>query len=467
MPTTNEQIMDAFMGKLYDIVAAKNTIDGVQEDNPYVSFTRPGIPITPESLDFGFAVMDQHQNILAADFAEFANEIPAITGFWNPTGRKVFDEYWKVINQPVLPVSQMSQQEQEQLDRANQFLYKEEQYQDVMTGDIVKVMVESLIYERYKLYKQKYETAFFEYQKAFKDFILRSDNPVEVELWAQTEPILKNKLNIAFREWQTFGLKSRVEEVQAFKENLERRGPNRLWEERRERYRSHTRSNFQGGTYQLTKYFPDKFWLTGASSPWMNYSFNHNDVHKVDTSRKESYGGGAGFSFGFWSVGGRMQRDTSDQYLKHETEKFEVQFEIAKIPLRRTWLDAGVFSSRAWKFDSQVIPQTEILSDGGSPPKGTMVSFPTSLILVRNVKILTDMTSLTQTSSWSRITGSARVGWGPFSVRGNYSKEQSTQTHDFIQTGQGIEIPGMQVIGFVCQKLPKSPDPDSNLNWHH
>lgn len=465
MATSNQQIMDAFLGKLYDIVAAPNSIHGVQEDNPYVSFTRPGIPLTPDSLDFGFVTMTERQNILAADFSDLANNIPAIEGYYNPTGRKVYDEYWKIINQPVLPIAQLTQQEQEQLERANKFLFKEEQYQDVTTGDVVKVEVESLIYERYKLYMRKYETAFFEYQAAFKNYMLRSDNPVEVELWAQTQPIFRNRLNIAYSEWQTYGLKSKVEEVQALKENLERRGPNRMWEERRIRYRSHTRNDFQGGTYQLTKYFPDKFWQDGASSPWMDYSFKHSEVHKVDTSKKESYGGGAGASFGLWSFGGSMQRDSRDEYLKHETEDFEVSLQICKIPLRRTWLDASVFSSKAWKFDGQVMPDSENLSDGGNPPKGTMVSFPTSILAVRNVKLKTDMTSLTQSSSWSRITGSARAGWGPFSIRGNYSKEESRQTHDFLQTGEGLEIPGMQIIGFVCQKLPKCPNHDTNLNW--
>lgn len=465
MATTNQQIMDAFLGKLYDIVSAKNTIHGVEEENPYISFTRPGIPITEDSLNFGFTVMNESQNILAADFADLVNSIPITEGFYNPTGRKVFDEYYKIINQPVLPIAQLSQQEQEQLERVNKFLFKEEQYQDVLTGDMVKVEVESLVYERYKMYKQKYDSSFLEYQKAFKDYMLRSDNPTEVELWAQTQPILKSKVDIAYSAWQTYGLKSKIEEAQALKENLERRGPNRLWEERRIRYRSHTRNDFQGGTYQLTKFFPDKFWLDNQNSPWMEYSFLHKEVHKVDTSSNESYGGGAGASFGLWSFGGKMNRETKDTYLKHETEDFTITFELAKIPLRRTWMDASVFSSKAWKFDNQVIPITEHLSDGGNPPKGTMVSFPTSLLVVRNVNIKTDMTSLTQSSSWSKITGSARAGWGPFSVRGNYSKEQSKQTHDFLQTGEGIEIPGMQIIGFVCQKLAKCPNPDSTLNW--
>lgn len=465
MSLSNGEIMDAFLGKLYNIVAAKNSVHHVEEDNPYISFTRPGIPITPESLDFGFTVMNENQNILAADFADLVNNIPVTEGFYEPTGRKVYDEYYKIINQPVIPTFDLSDEEKEQLERVNRFLFKEEQYQDVFSGEIIETQVESLIYEKYLLFEEKYFTAFTNYQKAFKDYMLRRSDPNEVELWAQTEPILKNKMNIAYRAWQAYGLKSKVEEVQALKENLVRRGPNRIWEQRRERYRSHTRNDFQGGQYQLTKYFPNKFWLPGVDSPWMNYTFNHKEVHKVDTSRKESYGGGGGAGFGLWSFGAKMQRDSKDTYSKHETEDFNIAFELAKIPLRRTWMDASVYTSQSWKFDTQIIPESEFLSNGENPPTGTMVSFPTSILIARNVSIKTDISKLENSYSWKKIKGSARGGWGPFSVRGNYSKETSKQTHDFVQTDEGIEIPGMQIIGFVCQRLPKCPNPDENLNW--
>lgn len=462
---SDNKVMDALMGKLYEIVAAKDTITNIEREVPYVSFTRPGIPLTKEALDFGFVTMDPNQNALAADFSEIVNSIPAQDGFWNPTGRKVYDEYNKIIDQPMLPEVTLSSSEEKQLERAKKFLFKEESYQDPITGEMISTHVESLILERYKAYAANWEAAFIAYQSQLESYLLRRDtDPLAVEIWARNGPFLKQRVQRAYNLWESAG-KNKVEEVQALIGNLERRGPNTLWSDRRERYRSHVRDDFQGGNYMLTKYFPQKFWDTQNGSSWMEFSFRHDEVHKVDTSKKEKYGGGTGGSFGLWSWGGKMQRDHADTFNSADTSNFSMKVELAKIPLRRTWMDAGVFSSRAWKFDPEMYPESEHLSNGEIPPAGTMVAYPSSILVARNLELNIDMSSTQNSFSHEKITGSARGGWGPFSVKGNYHKETSKQTHDFVSDHKGIKAAGMQIIGFVNQPLPKCPNPDDELNW--
>lgn len=462
---SDSNVMDALMGKLYEIVSAKDTITNIEREEPYVSFTRPGIPLSEDSLDFGFVTMTADQNALAADFSELVNSVPGQASFWNPTGRKVYDEYFKIIDQPVLPTVTLSSDEEAQLQRAKQFLFREEQYQDPITGEMITTYVESLILERYKAYEALWESAFTSYQSQLEDYLLRREtDPLAAEIWARKGPILKQKVQRAYQGWVSAG-KNRVEEVQALIGNLERRGPNRLWSDRRERYNSHIRDDFQGGNYLLTKYFPQKFWSTENGSSWMEFSFRHDEVHKVDTSKKEKYGGGTGGSFGLWSWGGKMQRETTDTYSSADTSNFSLKVEIAKIPLRRTWMDAGVFFSRAWMFDEEMYPESEHLSNGEIPPTGTMVAYPSSILVARNLELSIDMTSEQNSYSHEKITGSARAGWGPFSVKGNYYKETSRQTHDFVSDHKGIKAQGMQIIGFINQPLPKCPNPDEDLNW--
>jgi len=461
----NNTVMDALMGKLYEIIAASDTITDIKREEPFVSFARPGIPLTKEALDFGFVTMTADQNALAADFSELVNNVPVQSGFWNPTGRKVYDEYYKIIDQPVLPTVTLSTDEEAQLERAKKFLFREEQYQDPMTGEMITTHVESMIYERYKIYAASWESEFNSYQSALEDYLLRKDtDQLAAEIWARKGPVLKKKLHRAYMAWVSSG-KNKVEEVQALIGSLERRGPHRLWSDRRERYDSHNRDDFQGGNYLLTKYFPQKFWETAAGSSWMEFSFRHDEVHKVNTSRKENFGGGTGASFGLWSWGASMQRDSTDTFNSADTSNFGLKLELAKIPLRRTWMDAGVFSSRAWQFDNEMYPASEHLSDGKTPPKGTMVAYPSSLLVVRNLELNIDMSSEQNSYSYDKISGSSRAGWGPFSIKGNYQKETTRQTHDHVSDHKGIKVPGMQIIGFVNQPLPKCPNPDEDLNW--
>jgi hypothetical protein len=456
----NQEANDALMTKLYEIVAAPDNITKVPKDTPFVSFCRPGIPLTPQGLDFGFVTMTRDQNALAADFADIANDIPSMAGFYSPTARKVFDEYFKVINAPVLPIAELTEAEKKQLQEAKDFLFKDELRQDIGTGKMVRVVVETLIHERYKDYETQWQGAFDKYQTELENFLYKQDDTVAVEIWSRKEPILKDKVARAYKEWEAAG-KAKVEEMTALIGNLERRGPNALWAERRERYKSHTRSDNQGGNYQLTKYFPQKFWDNGT---WSTFTFTHNEVHQIDTSVKTSFGGGGGVGFGLWSFGGNYQRDTTDTHNEADISNFSLSVEICRVPLRRTWMDAGVFTNRSWKFDKS-ISEAEYLSDGENPPRGSMVAFSTALIVARNLNIQIDISNEKNSYSLEKINASLRAGWGPFSIKGNYSKETAKQTHDFVQTGSGIEAKGMQIIGFVCQVLPKCPDPDTTLKW--
>lgn len=175
-------------------------------------------------------------------------------------------------------------------------MFKDELRQDLGTGRMVRVEVETLIHERYKEYKTRWQNEMDKYYSELENYLLRKDdNPMAVEIWSRKEPILRAKVQDAFEAWEASG-KNIIEENQALISNLERRGPNKLWADRRERYRSHTRSDQQGGSYQLTKYFPQKFWTEGT---WTQFTFSHNEVHKVDTSTKQSYGGGVAQVSGF------------------------------------------------------------------------------------------------------------------------------------------------------------------------
>lgn len=64
-----------------------------------------------------------------------------------------------------------------------------------------------------------------------------------------------------------------------------------------------------------------------------------------------------------------------------------------------------------------------------------------------------------------QVRSSASVGWGPFSARANYFRRLDRSTHDFVEDNAGLKIPGMQIVGFMCRMIDKTPNPDANLNW--
>jgi hypothetical protein len=122
-----------------------------------------------------------------------------------------------------------------------------------------------------------------------------------------------------------------------------------------------------------------------------------------------------------------------------------------------------IFWSRGWKW----APTAGFgpVSNGGSPPQGLMPLFPTAVILAQNLAINLDMTNEKNSSSWSSIKTSASFGWGPFSISGNYGRSDSQSKSGYTQSNSGIKVPGPQIIAYICEVIPQSPNPDPKLDW--
>jgi hypothetical protein len=55
------------------------------------------------------------------------------------------------------------------------------------------------------------------------------------------------------------------------------------------------------------------------------------------------------------------------------------------------------------------------------------------------------------------------VGYGPFSVGGNYSNGQTERNGSYHFEGDTLVIDGMQLIGTVNNVIPQSPNPAPGL----
>jgi hypothetical protein len=87
------------------------------------------------------------------------------------------------------------------------------------------------------------------------------------------------------------------------------------------------------------------------------------------------------------------------------------------------------------------------------------------MIISRNLKLGMDLTSENNSHVASQFRQAARLDW-PVLRKGKITRETKTRRrNDFVKTAAGIECAGMQIIGFVCELLPKCPNPDPTLNW--
>jgi hypothetical protein len=458
---SEEQLANALVQKIAHIVLGSDDIVGIPTPTrSFISFCYPGIAVDATDFEFGFIAPGANAGSAAADFADLVNSIPAVQGRFMPTAEKITDIYAEILRDKQLPQVELTADEKVRLQKATALLKQEIVTIDDATGGTVIRIADTPLYEKYKELELAYIAEGLKYRSLQLDMLFRGDDRSKTE-WALKGNLLRQMVQSAYNNWST--VKGAVEIALGTIEALSSRGPETYWLGLRDRFDKSKFSTPEGEDYYYTKYFPGKFWDTAHAAGWANFKMTHGEVHTINESSQMSTSLKGGFSSGLWSVGGSGSYAEQKSRFKSDNETASVELQLTMAPIRRTWLDASVFANRAWRLDPNI--NKALFSDGGSPPQGRMPALITGMILGRGLKLGIDMSTTENKAFASQLTVSASAGWGPFSVRGNYTRNTDRKTHDFVQSTAGIEAPGLQILGFVCQMLPKSPNPDDTLNW--
>jgi hypothetical protein len=274
------------------------------------------------------------------------------------------------------------------------------------------------------------------------------------------EQVVRN----AYSQWGSLGYRDYVTRANGIISALMARGPYAYYERLRANFASAEKKDFRGNSFYPTFAYPSRIMEPSFTQGWGNFTFTEAETHQYSSSTSVSFGGGGGISFGLWSFGASAQYSSTSTYASCDTRNMTVSVDLVQVPLLRPWMTSWIFSSRGWQGGTMIGSDGSICS-GSLPLTGKMPIIPTSMILARNLRINLDMTSEVNRTFASSFSSRASVGWGPFSVRGNYSRTTNTASHDFVATGSGIICNGTQIIGLVCEVLPRCPNHDPSLNW--
>lgn len=458
---SDAELAKALMQKLATIVMGPDDINGIGiPDDSFVSFCSPGIAVDETDFNFGFVAPSANETSAAADFSSLINTVPPVEGRWRADDRKLYDVYAEILRDSIYPVVNLSTQEKNALKAARALLVRDVETIDPNTGGIVTKPADTPLFESYKERENAYYTAALNYRTLQANLLFSEDPKAKAE-WALKGPILQKQVRSAYNSW--LPVKDTVEKALAIIDTIGMRGPELYWTGLKERFENSKFSTPEGEIYHLTKYFPGRFWDDAHKLGWTKFSMSHEEVHTVNEKSDMKVGGGGGFSAGLWSVSASANYAEQKEHYKSDANNSSIELFLTLVPIRRTWFDASVLSSRGWKFDPNI--NNDVISDGGTPPKGLMPAYATSMIVARNLKLGIDMSSEENSHVATQLSVSGSVGWGPFSVKGNYSRNTDRKTHDFVKNAAGIECEGMQIIGFVCKYVDRLPNPDTGLNW--
>lgn len=459
----NANVMGSLTQKITQIMTAPDTVNsGATANQSFIAFCSPGVAIAEADLQFADMTTKAEINANGA-FSQVVNNIPNSSGFWGLTDKKVWDIYQDAITNVTLPVTTLTEQQQAMLTKAQGFLTQTVTKTDPFTNQQTTVTQDSQPYAAYKQLQTAYITALTTYNGMQIQANAPGASDTVVQQWARNAAAWKSQVTTAYGAWVADGYKDYVEEAIGIISNLAGQGPEALYQSMKANFNADRLTDTLGQQFYPTYVYPSDPLQPALASSWLNYEFNLQDIQTFQSQSQTNSGGSAGASWGLWSASASAQYGSGQSNYECDTSDLGVAVQLLQIPLTRAWMRPEIFWSHGWKW----APSAGFgpVSDGASPPQGLMPLFPTAVILAQNLNINLDMTNQKNSSSWSSISTSASFGWGPFSISGNYSHSESQAQSHYTHSNSGISVPGPQIIAYVCEVIPQSPNPDSSLPW--
>ncbi len=360
-----------------------------------------------------------------------------------------------------------------QIDRLNGLLTKTVKTKDIITNEETETTEPSDFVKNYHAKMAAYEAAALEYNAKRIDALTATDARA-VHDWAINANIYRNRVRAAMADWETVGKKFDYEKIAAFFEQTGRRDMSLLKQKYVEDLeRALLTSPISGSDFFFTSLVPGNF---ATSNGWTKFGFSGGDYesHANSSYNWSEASGGGGFSFfGIGASGSHSSSDSHSEYHgSFESSNVSMSFEIAQIPIARPWFRTAFLTSHYWRFDqNNVVVKGDQLCNGANPPNGKMPAYATTAIFIRKLSLsfgessgFSDFVTNAQSSSTS---GGGFVAIGPFfgggsgSSRSGSGDERRDYGYKFANNTMTVE--GMQLIGFKCHVMPKSPDPSSDI----
>jgi hypothetical protein len=403
------------------------------DQDSFIAFTIPGIALTPKDLAFHFTnstlgITPQQALESASSFARLVNLTPDVSRKWSSDGRVIWSMYEIVLNQAVLASDNTTVAEEEELQKAKEFLYEQQEVSDLLGKRITTVDTDRL--SKYKLYRSSYLQAQYEYNAMELTAKLSSD-PTLKNNWITIEPLKKSFIDQAFQDWISKGFKGDVEKAFATIKQITGRSPRITWEKWKDEFGQNKMTDLSEQDFYQTYFYPHKFYEPASDVPWVTIQLDTSEIQNLNLTSGTS------------SI---LPLDTGENFTI-----LNMSIEIIRISIIRPWLEPNLFRSRFWRWANERSP----LSDGANPPAGDLPAYISEAIFARNLLISFNSTLTENTKIISTLRGGGSLGLGSFSFR----------DADLLTTNDLLKSDKSQVIGFICQKISKSPNPDLKLDW--
>jgi hypothetical protein len=310
-------------------------------------------------------------------------------------------------------------------------------------------------------YKSKVKARNKAYAAAFTD-------PMKLQQWPQDGVPYQDDVEEAWDRWMSLGFKMEIEKAIA---TLAAQGtdPAIALIARAKKKFQNSLFEFSGyGEIPYTVLSPRTWYDKDNDDGWNEYTSTDFHSESQYSASQTAYSGGGGVNLGLWSGNVDFQHQDSQASGKYQMKNVKISFNYAIADVNRPWLDTSLLNLSNWflvgdykkncistGMMAQQVPGT------GSEPT-FLPSVVTSLILIKDVHISWDDWQSQWAEHQSSNSASASVGVWCFSAHASYSHASQSREFSCDASGEDLSIPGIQVIGYVSQILPASPQKNSS-----
>ncbi|MGE0225927.1 MAG: hypothetical protein AB7S57_21845 [Acetobacteraceae bacterium] len=521
---TPRELVSSIMGKMYDILANGDETVPKTEDN-FFSWCSPGLPTAVEDFEFlqqGLtgvvkkrdidqisstttqpggqttttgveltpALLDQLRAQDTARLYGQAENLARLVDLVVDVNKATNDQFARLavlnnegslseIYRYVLDMSQVMETElpadvKQKIEKFRGLLHVTKKKKNLIDDTETEVTEPSPLTTAYFDKMAAYEAAALEYNARRVDALTAAD-PRSVHYFALNGNVLRNRVRAAMMDWVSNGYKNDYEEIAAFIDQVMRRDMALLKEQYRQELEDARLTGLASGSdFFYTSLLPASF---ATSTGWTGFTFRSGDYSHYQSSNYNAskWKASAGASYlGIFGVAGTASKSQSRTEFNSNfnLDTFSLDFEIAQAVINRPWLKRGFLSSKTWRFNpANPDSRGDMLSDGAAPPHGLLPAYPTSVIFIRNLRLnmghSEGFRNFMSQHANSSVGGGGAVHFGLFHLGGSYNRVtasgSSSQSNGYSWDNQGLSVPGMQVVGFKCHVMPKSPDPDSGI----
>jgi hypothetical protein len=447
------------------------------DTNTFVTWFTPGLAFETSDFNFvskglgGGASAEEEKKMLqqAFAFANLVDFIPDPTAahtadhqdrVWRSSEARMSYMYGEILRLSKVADKELTPEQVAEIDRLRGLL----QTTRKSPVDGSEMVVDSPMAQEYARRMGEYIAAKMAYnnKRVLAMGATGPEGKAAVADFSMNGSLYKMQAENALRNWTTLGYKNDVEKIHATINQVTQRS-SKLWKQRLLDLLEDSKVSAlgPGQEFHYTTLMPADFM---TSTGWQSYSASHEKLTESTRSTTSSWKAGASLKWGLFGASPEASGESKSTSADKTVSSFKISFEITQAVLLRAFFVPEWFMNQGWTLDKgrgwtfDAFP-----SDGGDPPKGNFVGYPTTLLFARNI-VVESSDLATHVNEFSKSLGvGGKVGWGPFSLSGSYAKSSSGRDFTSENDGNSIKVPGVQALCAVNRLIGRAPNPMDGL----